>query len=204
VAAVFSRSNLLSYDVTFPWKNTNSIPRGCPPCPSGTTVMKPRHDPTPVARRTRCPVCKKAVYSLAGIHPQCAMAQATPPKPNGETQGDSHFSDGMTCGHAEATTGDDPRPTATPVAEIIGVPLRMIGLWIDTGAWPLPCSVCGGTSFFRLSDLECWLKTGAWPTGAHFRKGPRRPSGRWALLHSARRGDERRALRGRRPHGGMA
>ena len=29
------------------------------------------HDPAP--SRPLCPVCKKAVYSRGGIHPQCAM-----------------------------------------------------------------------------------------------------------------------------------
>jgi hypothetical protein len=35
--------------------------------------------------RRLCPVCKKAVYSRGGIHPQCAMAQAEPPKPKKPT-----------------------------------------------------------------------------------------------------------------------
>lgn len=30
--------------------------------------------------RVRCPVCHEAVYSRAGIHPQCAVRQADPPK----------------------------------------------------------------------------------------------------------------------------
>jgi hypothetical protein len=31
--------------------------------------------------RVRCPVCHEAVYSRAGIHPQCAVRQSEPPKP---------------------------------------------------------------------------------------------------------------------------
>lgn len=30
--------------------------------------------------RVRCPVCHEAVYSRAGIHPQCAVRQSDPPK----------------------------------------------------------------------------------------------------------------------------
>lgn len=31
--------------------------------------------------RVRCPVCHEAVYSRAGIHPQCAVKQSEPPRP---------------------------------------------------------------------------------------------------------------------------
>ncbi len=39
--------------------------------------MNSRHHHTPLtdAQRKRCPICDKAVYSLAGIHPQCAIKQ---------------------------------------------------------------------------------------------------------------------------------
>ena len=35
-----------------------------------------RHTPPPDPERKRCPVCNQAVYSLAGIHPQCAIKRA--------------------------------------------------------------------------------------------------------------------------------
>jgi hypothetical protein len=35
----------------------------------------------PVSTRVRCPVCHEIVYSTAGIHPQCAVKRADPPKP---------------------------------------------------------------------------------------------------------------------------
>lgn len=41
--------------------------------------MNPRSYRTPIdpaADRIRCPVCHLAVYSRAGIHPQCAVRQA--------------------------------------------------------------------------------------------------------------------------------
>jgi len=38
--------------------------------------MNPKHFHTPPSSRALCPVCKKAVYSPAGIHPQCAMLQS--------------------------------------------------------------------------------------------------------------------------------
>jgi hypothetical protein len=46
--------------------------------------MAPKYhhtQPSPLSTRPRCPVCGTAVYSLAGIHPQCAVRQADPPRP---------------------------------------------------------------------------------------------------------------------------
>ena len=46
--------------------------------------MKPRsyQKPSPLnPARARCPVCQEAVYSRSGIHPQCAVRQADPPRP---------------------------------------------------------------------------------------------------------------------------
>jgi hypothetical protein len=43
--------------------------------------MNPKHIHTPTTTRARCPVCQQAVYSRAGIHPQCAIRQADPPRP---------------------------------------------------------------------------------------------------------------------------
>jgi hypothetical protein len=39
--------------------------------------MNTRHYHTPITdpQRKRCPICDKPVYSLAGIHPQCAIKQ---------------------------------------------------------------------------------------------------------------------------------
>jgi hypothetical protein len=37
---------------------------------------KYRHTPIFDPERKRCPVCRQAVYSLAGIHPQCAIKRA--------------------------------------------------------------------------------------------------------------------------------
>ncbi len=40
------------------------------------------HSPLkPATTRVRCPVCHQEVYSRAGIHPQCAVKQADPPRP---------------------------------------------------------------------------------------------------------------------------
>jgi hypothetical protein len=44
-------------------------------------LMDNKHHHVPVEFRPLCPVCKKAVYSRGGIHPQCAMIQDDPPKP---------------------------------------------------------------------------------------------------------------------------
>jgi hypothetical protein len=42
-----------------------------------------RHGPVLDAQRKRCPVCHQSVYSLAGIHPQCAVkiSEGVPPQP---------------------------------------------------------------------------------------------------------------------------
>jgi hypothetical protein len=39
-------------------------------------IPKYRHTPIIDPDRKRCPVCHQSVYSLAGIHPQCAIKQA--------------------------------------------------------------------------------------------------------------------------------
>ena len=39
---------------------------------------QPQNSPNPT--RARCPVCHEAVYSKAGIHPQCAVRQSEPPR----------------------------------------------------------------------------------------------------------------------------
>ncbi len=49
--------------------------------------MNPKHYHTPTAAippRRRCPVCHQAVYSRAGIHPQCAMKQSESFQPAGK------------------------------------------------------------------------------------------------------------------------
>jgi hypothetical protein len=43
--------------------------------------MGQKHWHVPIPTRPVCPVCKKAVYSRSGIHPQCAMSQAEQPRP---------------------------------------------------------------------------------------------------------------------------
>jgi hypothetical protein len=40
------------------------------------TFPKYRHTPIIDPNRKRCPVCNHSVYSLAGVHPQCAIKRA--------------------------------------------------------------------------------------------------------------------------------
>lgn len=54
-------------------------------------------------------------------------------------------------------------------AQICYVSVRMIGLWVEAGAWPLPDAVFGKILCFRISDVEYWLGTGAWPSRVRFR-----------------------------------
>ena len=44
---------------------------------------QPQNNPS--SNRVRCPVCHEAVYSRAGIHPQCAVRQSDPPKPKSKS-----------------------------------------------------------------------------------------------------------------------
>jgi hypothetical protein len=43
--------------------------------------MFPKYGHAPIVdqSRIRCPVCNHAVYSLAGVHPQCAIRLLDPP-----------------------------------------------------------------------------------------------------------------------------
>jgi len=69
-----------------------------------------RHAPIIDPHRKRCPVCNQSVYSLAGIHPQCAVRQADPPKLKGKTKGGSSQVD------AVAAKGDAKAVALTPIA----------------------------------------------------------------------------------------
>lgn len=48
--------------------------------------VNPKHYHMPLSPRLRCPVCHEAVYSRAGIHPQCAVRQFDPPKSKSQPQ----------------------------------------------------------------------------------------------------------------------
>jgi hypothetical protein len=51
-------------------------------------IPRYRHAPIVDSSRRRCAVCNHAVYSLAGIHPQCAVKLSDPrqasKKPSGQ------------------------------------------------------------------------------------------------------------------------
>jgi hypothetical protein len=51
-------------------------------------MMFPNHRHTQIydPDRNRCPVCHHSVYSLAGVHPQCAKRLDGPPKPKNEAK----------------------------------------------------------------------------------------------------------------------
>jgi hypothetical protein len=59
--------------------------------------MSTRHYHTPLpsaSGRAQCPVCHKAVYSQAGIHPQCAVRQSDPPRPKAKPVAVAPLADG--------------------------------------------------------------------------------------------------------------
>ena len=61
-------------------------PLGEPRPPNGVNVVADyKHWHTPISTRPVCPVCKKAVYSRGGVHPQCAVIQAKPPRADKKT-----------------------------------------------------------------------------------------------------------------------
>jgi hypothetical protein len=77
------------------------------------------------------------------------------------------------CHHPRAHVTSRPdRLTHRAAARMCGVGLRMIGLWVETGAWPLPHRGEAGSISFGLSAVEGWLATGAWPAGARFHSPP--------------------------------
>jgi hypothetical protein len=59
--------------------------------------MNPKHyyhtPIKPVSTRVSCPVCHEAVYSRAGIHPQCAVIQSDPPRQRGKKNEDATLLD---------------------------------------------------------------------------------------------------------------
>lgn len=60
--------------------------------------MNTRHYHTPSmanSTRARCPVCHEAVYSQAGIHPQCAIKLYDPPRPKGGPTAPKNDTGGM-------------------------------------------------------------------------------------------------------------
>jgi hypothetical protein len=65
------------------------------------------------------------------------------------------------------------RVTERAAAKMCRVVPGMIGLWVETGAWPMPRRGCSAVATFGLSEVECWLATGTWPAGAQFRAAPR-------------------------------
>jgi hypothetical protein len=58
-----------------------ALPPPGAPTPKEMVPVGQKYWHVPVPNRPTCPVCKKAVYSRAGIHPQCAMSQAEAPRP---------------------------------------------------------------------------------------------------------------------------
>jgi hypothetical protein len=52
-----------------------------------TMFPKYRHTPIFDPERKRCPVCHHSVYSLAGVHPQCAKRLDGSPKPKNKAKG---------------------------------------------------------------------------------------------------------------------
>jgi hypothetical protein len=81
--------------------------------------MNPKHVHTPVSSRARCPVCHQAVYSRAGIHPQCAVRQSEPPKPKAKPPGSLEIAApvGVDPLTSEAVPSDPSSSPAVPLAE---------------------------------------------------------------------------------------
>jgi hypothetical protein len=73
-------------------------------------------------------------------------------------------------------TGLSARPsdrlTYCAAARICRVGPVMIGLWVETGAWPIPRRGGAASATFGLSEVEGWLATGDWPADARFRAPP--------------------------------
>jgi hypothetical protein len=85
--------------------------------PSSTrraNLMNPKHLHSLASTRSRCPVCGQAVYSRAGIHPQCAMRQADPVRPAAGRRGPVGRSDRAAVGARATGAAEAPDPSAAP------------------------------------------------------------------------------------------
>jgi hypothetical protein len=58
--------------------------------------------------------------------------------------------------------------TDRALAQRLQVSVRMVRLWVDTGAWPLPRCARQTSFMFESSDVEQWVETGVWPAGSRF------------------------------------
>ena len=76
-------------------------------------MMNPKHyyhtPIKPESTRASCPVCHQAVYSRAGIHPQCAVIQHDPPKSKSKKP--------QEAGHLELAIEPADQAVATVLAE---------------------------------------------------------------------------------------
>jgi hypothetical protein len=70
------------------------------------------------------------------------------------------------------STRQSDRLTYRAAAEMCTVSPAMIGLWVETGAWPMPRRGGIGSATFGRSEVEGWLATGDWPVGARFHAPP--------------------------------
>jgi hypothetical protein len=73
-----------------------------------------RHVPLLDPQRRRCPVCQHPVYSLAGIHPQCAVRQADPPRPKDKARIAPRQNDLATKDGADAIVKEPARNISSP------------------------------------------------------------------------------------------
>jgi hypothetical protein len=77
---------------------------------------KYRHTPIFDAERKRCSVCHQAVYSLAGIHPQCAIKRADALELKSKSEAASEA--GSTLAIVVLRTDDAFRKEARPVKSV--------------------------------------------------------------------------------------
>lgn len=99
---------------------------------------------------------------LGADRPIPAMA-----RPSGPGVRADHFD--RPCGHPMVlSTRPSDRLTYRAAAEMCRVGPAMIGLWVETGAWPMPRRGGVASATFERSEVEGWLATGDWPAGARF------------------------------------
>jgi hypothetical protein len=84
--------------------------------------MNPRyyHTPLPDPQRKRCPVCHHTVYSLGGVHPQCAERLADPPRPKGKAKAFPHQNEQPAKDGANAVV-EAPTAVGIPPSDILPV-----------------------------------------------------------------------------------
>jgi hypothetical protein len=132
------------------------------------TLYSPSRDGLPAGRRHLEEAARwlKGVVSFEDGSPIPGIARISDPGVRAD------LLERRSCRPTVPLTKPSDRVTARAAAKMCGVGPVMIGLWVETGAWPMPWRGGAASATFGHSEVEGWLATGAWPPGAPFQAPP--------------------------------